>query len=93
MIEGLKLTMCGEELRRLIDEAVRRHEQKADRWTGETLRTEDDETEDATMLPQHRCENEAERHTWRASVLTFIRDHIDATETYRLCVADLEVGT
>jgi hypothetical protein len=92
MIDGLKLTISGEELRTLIDEAVRRHEQQAERWTGETLRTEDDETEEAPLLPQHMCENEAERQTWRASVLTFIRDHIDATETYRLCIADLEAG-
>ena len=92
MIDGLKLTMSGEELRTLIDEGVRRHERRASRWTRETLRTKDDETEDAPLLPQHMCENEAERHTWRASVLTFIRDHIDAAETYRLCVADLDAG-
>jgi len=92
MIDGLKLTMSGEELRTLIDEGVRRHEQRASRWTGETLRTKDDETEDAPLLPNEMCENEAERHTWRASVLAFIRDHIDAAETYRLCIADLEAG-
>jgi len=92
MIDGLKLTMSGEELRTLIDQGVRRHERQAGRWTRETLRTTDDETEDAPLLPHHMCENEAERHSWRASVLTFIRDHIDAAETYCLCLADLEAG-
>ena len=38
------------------------------------------------------CEHEATRHTWRAEVLTFIRDHIDTDETYRLNRADLEFG-
>jgi len=92
MIDGLKLTMSGEELRTLIDEGVRRHERRASRWTRETLRTKDDETDDAALLPDEMCENEAERHTWRASVLTFIREHIDATETYRLPLADLEAA-
>jgi hypothetical protein len=92
VIDGLKLTMSGEELRTLIDEGVRRHERRASPWPRETLRTTDDETEHAPLRPQHICENEAERHTWRASVLTFLGDHIDGAETYRLCVADLEAG-
>jgi hypothetical protein len=38
------------------------------------------------------CANEAERHTWRANALRFIRDHLEPAETYRLCAADLEIG-
>jgi hypothetical protein len=38
------------------------------------------------------CANEAERHEWRAEVIEFIRDHIDATETYRVGEADLAFG-
>jgi len=92
MIDGLKITISGEELRTLLGDGVRRHEKKASRWTRETMRTEEDETEDAPLLPQHMCENEAERHTWRATVLAFIRDHVDAGETYRLSVAELDEG-
>src|SRR5262245_41049718 len=92
MIDGLKLTFSGEELRTLLEEGVRRHEEEASRWTRETLRTTEDETEDTPLLPQHICENEAERYTWRANVLRFIRDHVDAGETYRLNAADLEYG-
>jgi hypothetical protein len=92
MIDGLKLTFSGEELRTLLGKGVRGHEDKARRWTRETLREKDDETDDAPLLPQHICENEIERHTWRATTLAFIRDHIDAAETYRLGAADLEFG-
>ena len=92
MIDGLKVTISGEELRTLLDDVVRRHEARASRWTRETMGTKEDETEDAPLLPQHMCENEAERHTWRATVLAFIRDHVDAGETYRLSVADLDEG-
>jgi hypothetical protein len=27
------------------------------------------------------CENEEERHLWRAEVLTFVRDHIESSAT------------
>lgn len=92
MIDGLKLTFSGSELRTILDQRVRRHEERTDRWTAETLRTADDQTDEEPLLPTHMCENEAERHAWRADVLAFIRDHIDAGETYRLGAADLEFG-
>jgi hypothetical protein len=92
MIDGLKLTFSGRELRTILDQRVRSHEERADRWTAETLRTADDQTEDEPLLPTHMCGNEAERHAWRAEVLAFIRDHIDAGETYRLGAVDLEFG-
>jgi hypothetical protein len=92
MIDGLKVTVSGKELRALLEKGIGRHEQQASRWTHETVRTSDDETEEAPLLPQNMCENEAQRHMWRAGVLAFMRDHIDAGETYRLEAADLEYG-
>src|SRR5207249_3216993 len=52
-------------------------------------RAPDQQTEDEPLLPDHICANEAERHDWRADVLTFIRDHVDAAAVYRLGEADL----
>jgi hypothetical protein len=92
MIDGLKLTLSGTELRTLLESRVQRHEELASRWTCETLRDKSDETEDAPLLPLHICENEAERHTWRALTLAFVRDHVEPDETYRLSAADLEYG-
>jgi hypothetical protein len=63
----------------------------ADWWAHEKTRTSEDETEDAPLLPEHMCTNEAERHAWRADVLQFIRDHLEPAETYHLCAADLEI--
>jgi hypothetical protein len=40
-------------------------------------------------MPEHICENEEERHEWRAEVLAFIRDHIEPGAVYRLSEADL----
>ena len=92
MIDGLKLTFSGEELRALLEERTRAHEARADRWAAEVRRTGDDDSEDAPLLPTHMCEYELERHTWRASVLAFVRAHVEAGERYRLSAADLEYG-
>ena len=92
MIEGLKLTFSGEELRTLLEAQIQRHEQRADWWTHEQSRTPEDATEDEPLLPDHICTHEAERHVWRSRVLTFIRDHVETTETYRLDAANLESG-
>lgn len=92
MIEGLKLTFSGEELRALLDERIADHNRSADHWRWQRARTPESQTEDEPLLPDHMSEHEVERHVWRADALEFIRDHIDALETYRLGAADLEFG-
>jgi hypothetical protein len=90
MIEGLKLTFTGEELHTLLAQRMEEHERSAARWKREQARTPDVQTDQEPLLPGRMCENEAERHEWRVDVLGFIRDHIDASEIYRLGPADLE---
>ena len=92
MTDGLKLTFSGGELRKLLEERIADHQRCVNRWTHEKSRTSTTETENAPLLPEHICANEAERHTWRAEVLQFMRDHVEAEETYRLSVSDLEFG-
>jgi hypothetical protein len=92
MIDGLKLTFSGDELRRLLETQIQRHQQSADWWAGARTRTPEDQSDEAPLLPEHMCGNEAERYAWRAEVLAFIRDHLEAAETYRLGSADLEFG-
>ena len=64
----------------------------AARWDRERLRTETAEKDIAIPIPEHICENEVDRHEWRAEVLTFIRDHLDPSEIYRLGESDAEFG-
>jgi hypothetical protein len=92
MVDGLRLTISGEELRGLLDERIEDHERCVARWKREQARTPEEQTEDEPLLPEDMCEHEAERHEWRADVLGFIRDHIDAAEVYRLSEADLLFG-
>jgi hypothetical protein len=91
-IEGLKLTMSGEEARRLLEQRIDDHQHRAQHWKREQARTPEQQTEDEPLLPDEMCANAAERHTWRADVLGFIHDHIDAAEVYRLGKADLAFG-
>lgn len=91
-IDGLKLKCTGNELRELLEQRIQYHKRCAERWKHEQERTPEDETEDAPLLPDHMCANEEERHEWRCEVLAFIRDHIDASRTYRLRDADLAFG-
>jgi hypothetical protein len=88
MVDGLKLTLTGEELRRLIGVRAQEHRAKAERWAGESERAGDGIAD--VELPQHICDHEAEQHDWRVEVLTFIRDHVDPSEIYRLAEADLD---
>ena len=92
MIDGLKLTFSGEELRKVLDQRIASHLRGAERWRRELSRTKDDETEDAPLVPDHICEHEEQKHLWRVDVLTFIRDHVDAQETYRVGAGDVEFG-
>jgi len=90
MIDGLKLTLTGDELRGLMARRVTEYRAAATRWFRERQRTAADQTEDAPLLPEHMCENEAERLEWRADVLEFLRDHLEPLEVYRLGEDDLE---
>ena len=92
MINGLQLTIPGEEVRRLLEQRMEVHRQRAEWWKREQARTPEEQTEDQPLLPEHICENEAERHEWRAAVLGFICDRIESAEIYRLGEADLHFG-
>jgi hypothetical protein len=92
MIDGLKVTLTGEELRRLLDERIAERRAGAERWDHERRRTMTAENDDPSLLPEHICKNEADRQQWRAEVLTFLRDHLDPLEVYRLGESDAEFG-
>jgi len=89
MIEGLKISLTGGEVRALLEQRIADHLRRAEHWKRQQARTPAGRLEDAPMLPDEMCENEAERHEWRADVLGFMRDHIDSEEVYRLGEADL----
>jgi hypothetical protein len=97
MIDGLKLTMTGEELRARLGERVKDHEERAEWYKKEAKgepgeHDDEDDEERACIFPEHMGEYEMELHEWRARVLGYIRDHIEGGEVYRLGEEDLEFG-
>ena len=92
MIDGLKLTMTGEEIRALLEKRIEVHQRRAEHWDHEANRDVESQDEDHPLLPTHMCENESEEEEWRIEVLSFIRDHIVTSETYRLGERDLAFG-
>ena len=92
MIDGLKLTMTGEELRKRLDERVKDHERRAAWYKAEAKREPDPDDEYDCGLPEHMCEYEVQFHGWRAKALAYIRDRIEGGEVYRLGSADEAFG-
>lgn len=91
-VDGLKLTISGDHLHRMLEDGMHDHRKHAEWWQREAARTPEEQTEEAPLLPVHMCENEAGRHVWHAEVLEFIRDHIETGAMYRLGKSDLEFG-
>ena len=58
MIEGLKLTMTGEELRNRLDERVKHHERVVEHYKREATREPDPNDQYDCVLPEHMCEYE-----------------------------------
>ena len=90
MIDGLKVLVPGDELKKRLDERVQHHLARAAYWTREETRLPEEATKDELLLPEHICANEAASHRWRADVLSFFRDRIDVADSYRLGEEDLE---
>ena len=91
-IEGLRLTLPGEEVRSVLAERIQQHRSRAEYWTREQQRTPEEQTEENPLLPEHMCENEAARYTWRAEALEFIREHVDPSAVYLLSAEDVAWG-
>jgi len=90
VIDGLTIILPGSDVLALLQRRIEDHQTEADWWTKEQQRMIGDQTAAAPLLPERLCEREAQRHEWRARVLTFVKDHLAVTTTYRLSEADVE---
>ena len=61
MIEELRVTISGEELRRLLEDRIDDHRASAERWASEQARTAEEQTEDAPLLRDRMCEFQTEQ--------------------------------
>jgi hypothetical protein len=72
-IDGLKLTISGHELRRLLEQRMRDHARRAERWRAEQARTPEQETDDQPVAEPSAQRGRA--GDWRAAF-----DHPDRVE-------------
>lgn len=87
MIEGLKLTMTGVQLRTNLEGRIRWHQGEIRRMTKQLKNPE--RTIEECPYPDSVLEGEIGRAERQIEVLTFIRDYIVAEEVYRLGEFDL----
>ena len=92
MIDGLKLTMTGEEIRAILADRIERRKRSALAWREDAGRPNEERPEPTCWLPREMCLNTANRLEWRAERLQFIYDHIDPSEVYLLGPRDLKFG-
>src|SRR3954452_4791129 len=92
MIEGLKLTITGEEIRKRLAERIKHHQHLVAHYKREATRELDPNDEYDFVMPEHMCEYEQELHVGHAGGLTYPRTHMEGAEIYRLVPADLAFG-
>lgn len=88
MIDGLKLTMSGGELRELLEARIGWHRGRVLDYARELQRQDEDDSVEI-RLPEHVVEHMRDEHESRADTLTLIRDHVIEGEVYLLGREDL----
>jgi len=89
VVDGLRLTITGGELRRLLDDRIAEHERSAAYWKRELIRAAGEQADEGAGQNEETFANEAVRHEWRIDVLAFIRDHVEPLHTYCIDRSDL----
>ena len=92
MIDGLKLTMTGEQIRTILVDRIEQRKRSAQAWREDAGKPNEERPEPSCWLPREMCLNAANRAEWRAARLQFIYDHIDPSEVYLLGRRDLKFG-
>jgi len=101
MIEGLKVDLTGEELRRLLEQRIKHHKEVAADCDQRQFRLravttpnpEDTEEQLAAAWPPYveHLDRRGERHRDRAEAMQFLHDHLISHEIYRVGQEELEL--
>jgi hypothetical protein len=97
VIEGFRIDVTAEEVVRHLDERIRHHNDRAKEFearaqrVGNDSRVDDEDEQLALCWPGyvHDLERRAARHRRRELFLIFARDHVVASDIYRLTEKDL----
>lgn len=89
MIEGLKVTIRGFELRSLCATRADQHRERAAACTRGLRNLEAEGLRDGNNDPKNNIDKKRLRHEAEASEMDFIAAHLDLTELYILSRGDL----
>ena len=100
MIDGIRIDLTADELVRHLDERIRHHHDRATELERKAQRVADLETPETDLEDEepmmacwpgvvHDMERRAARHRSREALLVFLRNHVVASEIYRLSERDL----
>lgn len=93
MIEGLKVTVSGEELSQLCTRWAEHHHERAKIYADQIKSMEEAKIESAVNMtngdPIAALKSQEERHVAEASEMEFIAKHLVRTESYLLDNSDL----
>ena len=87
MIEGLKVTIDGNELRELCAKRANHHRDRAEVYARQIQSMEESKIEGMQYTssdPQKALNDKKAQHEFEAEELTFIADHLSITEQYLL---------
>jgi hypothetical protein len=99
-VRGIQLNVPGRELVVRLTERIRWHRERADTLILQMKKLADVERDAADDLvgllghydsPRKPLEKKVREHQDRAAFLTFLRDHVNPRELYRLDTSDLRV--
>lgn len=89
MIEGLKVTVDGEELKKLCHEQAEHHGRRAEHYRSQLATLDSLTNENSSMRPGEAARNKITEHEASDAELRFIAAHVEDNETYRLNRDDL----
>ena len=87
MIEGLKVTVTGEELKALCRRRASQHMDNAELCDADAKRHRSNNL----TIPAAKAEEKAEWHRGNVEEMNFIAEHVYITEEYRLNRADMQI--
>lgn len=93
MVEGLKVTIHGAELRKLCEDRAAHHRDRALVYAGEVERMEASKVEGMQYTsgdPVRALKDKGAMHESSAEEMAFIAEHLDMAEKYLLDMRDLE---
>ncbi len=89
MIEGLKIDVTSEEMKKLLKDRASYHGEKAEEYGNQLKLLEDEPSLDMSMDPRRAMREKVHHHQQKWVFFNFLDAHVIPDEIYRLSETDL----